>query len=86
MLRVERGRESEANLAALERKISQQAIEIDFLTQALQRVEDLRRPSIVSGGTGHIGAAFTQQFMDSPDRVARAPSWPLEQIQSSHSP
>ncbi len=50
--RVERGRESEAKLAALERKIGQQAIEIDFLTQALQRVEDLRRPSIVSGGSG----------------------------------
>ena len=44
--------ESEAKLAALERKIGQQAIEIDFLTQALQRVEDLRRPSIVSGGSG----------------------------------
>ena len=50
--RVERGREAEANLAALERKIGQQTIEIDFLKQALQRVEDLRRPSIVSGGSG----------------------------------
>ena len=50
--RVERGRETEASLAALERKIGQQAIEIDFLKQALQRVKDLRRPSIVSGGSG----------------------------------
>ena len=43
---------AEANVAALERKIGQQTIEIDFLKQALQRVEDLRRPSIVSGGSG----------------------------------
>ena len=50
--RVASGRETEANLAALERKIGQQTIEIDFLKQALQRVEDLRRPSIVSGGSG----------------------------------
>ena len=50
--RVERGRETEANVAVLERKIGRQAIEIDFLKQALQRVEDLRRPSIVSGGSG----------------------------------
>ena len=28
--RVERGRETEANVAALERKIGQQAVEIDF--------------------------------------------------------
>ena len=50
--RVEIGREAEANVAALERKIGQQTIQIDFLKQALQRVEDLRRPSIVSGGSG----------------------------------
>ena len=50
--RVERGRETEANVAALERKIGQQAVETDFLKQALQRVKDLRRPSIVSGGSG----------------------------------
>ncbi len=50
--RVEIGRETEANVAALERKIGQQTIEIDFLKQALQRVKDLRRPSIVSGGSG----------------------------------
>ena len=50
--RVERGRETEANLAALQREIGQQAVEIDFLEQALRRVKDLRRPSIVSGGSG----------------------------------
>ncbi len=50
--RVEIGRESKAQIASLERKIGQQTIEIDFLKQALQRVEDLRRPSIVSGGSG----------------------------------
>jgi len=50
--RAEIGREREANLAALERKIGQQTIEIDFLKQALQRVKDLRRPSIVSGASG----------------------------------
>lgn len=51
-LRVECGRETEASLASLERKIGQQAIEIDFLKQAFERVKDLRRPSIVSGGSG----------------------------------
>ena len=50
--RIEIGRESEANVAALERKIGQQTIAIDFLKQALQRVKDLRRPSIVSGASG----------------------------------
>lgn len=50
--RVERGREEEARIAALERKIGQQALEIDFLRQALRRVEDLRRPTLVSGGGG----------------------------------
>ena len=50
--RVERGREDEARVAALERKVGQQALEIDFLQQALQRVEDLGRDSVVSGGGG----------------------------------
>ena len=50
--RVAIGHESQAQLAALERKIGQQAVEIDFLEKALQRVKDLRRPSIVSGGSG----------------------------------
>ncbi len=50
--RVAIGYESQAQAAALERKIGQQAVEIDFLKQALQRVKDLRRPSIVSGGSG----------------------------------
>lgn len=51
-VRPERGREAQAQVAALERKIGQQAMEIDFLRQALQRVEDLRRPNIASGGSG----------------------------------
>ncbi len=50
--RVEIGREPQAQIAALERKIGRQAVEIDFLKQALQHVKDLRRPSIVSGGSG----------------------------------
>ena len=35
--RVERGREDEARIAALERKIGQQTVEIDFLQQVLRR-------------------------------------------------
>jgi len=50
--RLERGREDEARLAALERKIGQQVIEIDFLQQALRRVENLRQNILVSGGGG----------------------------------
>ncbi len=42
----------EAKIAALERKIGQQALEIDFLQQALRRVEDLRHKTLVSGGGG----------------------------------
>ena len=45
-------REDEARSAALERKIGQQALEIDFLQQALRRVEDLRHETLVSGGGG----------------------------------
>ena len=50
--RVEIGHESKAQIATLERKIGRQAVEIDFSEQALRRVKDLRRPSIVSGGSG----------------------------------
>ena len=50
--RVARGREDEARVAALERKIGQQALDIDFLQQALRRVEDLRHKTLVSGGGG----------------------------------
>lgn len=50
--RLERGREDAARTAALERKIGQQVLEIDFLQQALRRVEDLRHKTLVSGGGG----------------------------------
>ncbi len=55
--RVERGREDEARTAALERKIGQQALEIDFLQQALRRVEDLRHKTLVSGGGGSASSS-----------------------------
>ncbi len=53
--RVERGREEEARVAALERKIGQQTVEIEFLQQALRRVEGLRTKTLVSGSSrsGH---------------------------------
>ena len=47
---VQSGREDEARTAALERKIGQQAVEIDLLQQALRCVEDLRHETLVSGG------------------------------------
>jgi len=50
--RVEPGLEDEAKIAALERKVGQQALEIDFLQQALRRVEDLRHETLVSGDGG----------------------------------
>lgn len=50
--RVERGQQDEARTAALERKVGQQALEIDFLQQALRRVEDLRHETLVRGGGG----------------------------------
>ena len=50
--RVERGQQDQARTAALERKVGQQAVEIDFLQQALRRVEDLRHETLVSGGSG----------------------------------
>ncbi len=55
--RVEGGREDEARVAALERKIGQQALEIDFLRQALQRVDDLRPKTLVSGGGGSANSS-----------------------------
>jgi len=48
--RVEPGREDEARVAALERKVGQQALELDFLRQALRCVEDLRPKTLVRGG------------------------------------
>ena len=50
--RVERGGEEEARVAALERKVGHQVLEIDFLQQALRRVERLRHKTLVSGGGG----------------------------------
>lgn len=37
--------------AELERKVGQQEVEIDFLRKAFERVKELRRPGIGSGGT-----------------------------------
>ena len=50
--RARRGEEETSRIALLERKIGQQALEIDFLKKALQRVENLRRDRIVSGAGG----------------------------------
>ena len=58
--RVEPGGEAQARLAELERKVGRQAMEIDFLSAALRRVEDLRRPSIVSGTSVSL-AKYGQQ-------------------------
>lgn len=38
-------------IAELERKVAQQALDLDFFQQALQRIEALRRPSAGSGAT-----------------------------------
>ena len=54
--RVEPGREAQARVAELERKVGRQAMEIDFLSAALRHAEGLRRPSIVSG----TGASLTK--------------------------
>ncbi len=59
--RVERGREDEARVAALERKVGRQALEIDFLQQALRRVEDLRHETLVSGGGGSANSFDPQR-------------------------
>ena len=53
---VEPGREAQARVAELERKVGRQAREIDFLSAALRHAGDLRRPSIVSG----TGASLTK--------------------------
>jgi transposase len=37
--------EAERQIAALERKVGQQALELDFFGRALQRIEGSRRPS-----------------------------------------
>ena len=58
--RVEPGGEAQARVAELERKVGRQAMEIDFLSAALRRVEDLRRPSIVSGTSVSL-AKYGQQ-------------------------
>ncbi len=58
--RVEPGREAEARVAELERKVGRQAMEIDFLSVALRRVEDLRRPSIVSGSGASLSNCAPQ--------------------------
>jgi len=50
--RVERGNQDQARVATLERKIGQQAVELDFLQQALRRVEDLRHETLVNGAGG----------------------------------
>jgi transposase len=42
--------EAERKLAELERKIGQQALELDFFGRALQRIEGSRRPSDGPGG------------------------------------
>ena len=59
--RVERGQQDEARTAALERKVGQQALEIDFLQQALRRVEDLRHETLVSGGGGSANSFDPQR-------------------------
>jgi len=42
--------EAERRLAELERKIGQQALELDFFGRALQRIEGSRQPSERTGG------------------------------------
>jgi len=42
--------EAERQIAALERKVGQQALELDFFGRALQRIEGSRRPSDGPGG------------------------------------
>lgn len=45
-----RRRAEEEREAQLERKVGRQALEIDFLKRALQRVEELRRMQALHGG------------------------------------
>jgi len=44
-------------VAALERKIGQQQVELDFFRQALRQVRGARRPSAGSGVTGSTGSS-----------------------------
>jgi transposase-like protein len=46
---------SEGRIAELERKIGQQALEIDFLKGCLQRIEEQRMLQAVSGNPRSIG-------------------------------
>lgn len=50
-----RSREQENEIAQLERKVGQQALEIDFLKRALQRVEEQRRLQALVGGAPSTG-------------------------------
>jgi transposase-like protein len=42
-------------IAALERKVGQQALQVDFLTGAFKRVRELRRKNAASGGKASTG-------------------------------
>lgn len=44
-------REARRQVSELERKVAQQALDLDFFQQALQRIEGSRRPSDGSGAT-----------------------------------
>lgn len=44
-------------IAELERKVGQQALEVDFLEQALQLLEISRRPRVRTGGRAHSGSS-----------------------------
>src|SRR5579862_1101010 len=43
--------EAQARAAELERKVGQQAVQIDFLKRAFKRVRESRRNSVATGGT-----------------------------------
>jgi transposase-like protein len=44
-------------IAALERKVGQQALEADFLAQALQLLETSRRPRVRTGGRASLASS-----------------------------
>src|SRR6201985_1350287 len=46
---------SEGQVAELERKIGQQALEIDFLKGCLQRIEEARMLQVLTGGPSSTG-------------------------------
>ena len=52
---VGKKRAEESRVAELERKVGQQALEIDFLKRALQHVEEQRRLRALNGGAGSTG-------------------------------